>query len=394
MPGIAAVAALAALAGGGWSGGHPEGAAPGPELRITTTVTPDPLTAGGESIHTVTVTNTGGRDAEGATITDTLAPGTAAGLLPGGCSLADRTVTCGGPDLTIPAGRSVTYEIPVMVDPSLPDGTTVSTRAHVTAPHTPGDTTQVISRIRSMADVEIATTGPAAVQEGDGIAYTVTVTNKGPSPAVDVTVQHPVERTTVTGRPAECPGGGPTLTCPLGTLAPRERRTLTFTAAPAATGPIGNCATVVTGTREENTANNRSCTSTAVEPIRPTPEPSPSRVHTHTVTPTEEPAPVRASGQPGQAGDGPREPRPASATEGPGEGPGGGEAPVEHEPLDPAEPVAAPAKAGAPPPQPVRETIPMAGVSQWLIGLGVPVLLAVGLLVRYLSRREQEETTP
>jgi LPXTG-motif cell wall-anchored protein len=36
----------------------------------------------------------------------------------------------------------------------------------------------------------------------------------------------------------------------------------------------------------------------------------------------------------------------------------------------------------------------MTGVSVWMLWLGVAVLLAVGLLVRYFSRREPTDGTP
>lgn len=384
-PGITAVVALAAL-GGGWSGPPAEGVplpGGGPELRITKTVTPDPLIIGGESVYAVTVTNTGDQDAENVTIIDAVGPGTAPGPLPRGCSLAGLIITCGGTGLTIPAGQSVAYELPVMIDPSLPDGTDITTRARVTAPHAPGDTTQLTSRTRTMADVEVVTTGPPTVSEGAGITYTVTVTNNGPSPAVDVTVQDLADgdRTTLTGRPAAC-GGDPLTTCRLGVLGPRESRTLSFAAAPGVTGPIESCATVHTASREVNTANNRSCASTAVEPVRPTRTPAPPPVRTRSAELAEEPVPtpVRAPGtEPRPAGG---EPRAAGASS-------------EGEKLGPDAPSPTPAGGGAPVvPKPAGQTLPMTGVSLWLIGLGAPVLLAVGLLVRFFSRRDPSDRTP
>ncbi|MGP3956897.1 hypothetical protein ACTWPT_12925 [Nonomuraea sp. 3N208] len=374
MPGIAAVVALAALGGGGWSGQATAAASP-PELRITKTVAPDPMTTGGVSVYAVTVTNTGGQDAEDVTIVDTLGRGTAPGHLPDGCSLADQAVTCGGPGLTIAPGQSVTYEIPVRTDASLPDDTDIVTQAHVTASNATGDTTRLISRTRTMADVEIATTGPSSVKAGAGIRYRVTVSNSGPSPAAGVTVENPIDGnlTRITGRPPECPAGN----CRLGTLAPRQSRTLVFTAAaPDVAGMIDNCAAVSTASREENRENNRSCTSTAVEPVH---SPSPSPARTHTPAPSERPAPVvarRAERRPG--GNGPHE-EPRATVTGSSQG------------QDPYEPSPAPAGERA---ARDHEPLPMAGVSRWLIGLGVPVLLAIGLLVRCFRGRERSGRTP
>lgn len=56
------------------------------------------------------------------------------------------------------------------------------------------------------------------------VSAAIAVTNHGPSEAVDVTVEDETNGnlTTITDRPDECPGGGLTLTCPLGTLEPRS----------------------------------------------------------------------------------------------------------------------------------------------------------------------------
>jgi uncharacterized repeat protein (TIGR01451 family) len=350
----------------------------GPELRLAGSVSPDPMVVGGQSAYTVTVTNVGGRDAEGVTVSDTLDPATVPGPLPGDCSLTGRTITCGGPGLTIPAGESVTYEIPVMVDPSLPDGTDVTNRARVSASRAAGDATQVISRTRTMADVEIAMVGPPAVRAGDGITYRLTITNHGPSPATDVTVQDPADgdRTTVTGRPAECPGGGPAVTCPLGTLAPRESRTLAFTVTPDGAGPIDTCATVSTGSAEERTGNNRSCTSTAVKPVRTTqPEsPTPAADRTEAAIIAHTPADRPTAGRKAATGVEPREPDLDS-----------------EEDAGPDVPQTVPAGGAIPKPEPRPQALPMTGVSLWLLLLGVPVLLAIGLLVHHFSRRDRAD---
>ncbi|TDD14325.1 DUF11 domain-containing protein, partial [Nonomuraea diastatica] len=150
---IAAVIALAALGGGGAapaaagapeSGGPPSRSAPavgGPRpvapppasLRIGHTAVPDPVVIGGQAVYTVTVTNIGDTAAEGVTITGALDEHVAPGPLPDGCGLAGRTITCGGPSLTIPAGRSVTRSFPVVIDPGLSDGTALVSRAEVSA---------------------------------------------------------------------------------------------------------------------------------------------------------------------------------------------------------------------------------------------------------------------
>ncbi|MGI5282557.1 CARDB domain-containing protein [Nonomuraea polychroma] len=370
MPGIVAAVALAALSGGGWSS-QPTEAVPlsggEPELRIAHTVTPNTPIIGEGAVYAVSVTNAGGQDAEDVTISGTLDPGMDPDHLPDGCSLADQTVTCGGPGLTVPPGQSVAYEIPVTIDPALLDGTDITTRAHVTASNAPADTTALTGRARTMADVKVVTTGPSSVDEGAGVTYRVKVRNNGPSRAADVTVRGSIDgdRITLTGRSPECPAE----TCSLGTLAPGESRTLAFIAS-AGTGEIGTCATARTAGRDGNTANNRSCTSTAVEPV---PAPTPSPPPTPTPSVTETPTPPRA--EPGHAGDLREEPRAVGPSR----------------PSEPSTP--GPALAGDKAAHD-RESLPIAGVSWWLMGLGAPMLLAVGLLVRHFSRRERSGGSP
>ncbi|NUR90560.1 MAG: DUF11 domain-containing protein, partial [Nonomuraea sp.] len=238
-PGLAMIVALAAL--GGWSAPTPAVAATGAvpvrmaaglrvaNLQITKTVSPDPMIIGAESYYTITVTNNGDEPATDVTVTDTLDPNLTAGDLPDGCAISGQTVTCGGPGTTIQPGESVVYRVPVTVDPSLADGTNITNPVQATASNAPGASTQLISQTQTMTDVEIVKTG--TVNDDGTITWTITVTNHGPSDAVDVTVEDETDgnQTTIVDRPGECPGGGLTLTCPLGTLEPDESRTFTFT---------------------------------------------------------------------------------------------------------------------------------------------------------------------
>ncbi|MEV0995857.1 hypothetical protein [Nonomuraea sp. NPDC050202] len=380
-PRIAALIALAALAGGGAAAataadrapmppdsqpgpdpaGPPQGPDPaplpedpvvspspiGPSLRLTAGMTPDPVIAGTESVYTLTVANTGDQDADDVIVAAVLDHNVTPGALPAACSPTGRTITCGGPGLTVPAGRSTTYELPVTTDPALRNGTTLTSRARVTAPGVPGDAAQLTTEAVTRADVELSKTAPPST---DGtITYTLTVTNHGPSQATDVTIQDPT-RATIADRPAECPGAGPTLSCPIGPLPPNESRTLTFTVTPRTTGVVENCATVSTGDREQRTADNRSCADTLVEPT---------------------PAPSRSPRKPERA----EEPE-AIADEGPEPTPATGKAAADRNDVPP-------------PAHHTTPELPLTGTSVWMLGLGVAVLLAIGLLVRYFSRRDK-----
>jgi uncharacterized repeat protein (TIGR01451 family) len=246
-------------------------------LQITASVSPSPMTIGDPATYTVTVSNSGSDDATDATTTITLDDNVTLGTLPDGCIASGQIVTCGGTGTTIAADATTTYRIPVTVKSSLSDGTNITLRASVSSSSAQTQTTQLISQAQTLTDVEITKTAtPAAVEPGGTITYTITVTNKGPSDAVNVTVQDPTNGnlTTITSLPSQCPASGLTITCPLGTMTSGDSETFQFTSTVNSdvsdAAIINNCATVYTGTRESNTDNNVSCVDTEVGGTTPT----------------------------------------------------------------------------------------------------------------------------
>ncbi|KGI80288.1 hypothetical protein IL38_17650 [Actinopolyspora erythraea] len=69
-----------------------EGSARSPQLDITKTVNPNPMTVGAEAEYVITVTNTGDTDAEDVVVTDQLDSGVRGRELPADCSVDGRTV--------------------------------------------------------------------------------------------------------------------------------------------------------------------------------------------------------------------------------------------------------------------------------------------------------------
>jgi uncharacterized repeat protein (TIGR01451 family) len=248
------------------------GAAPAADpttLAMTSSVSPSPLVVGATAVYTVTVRNTGAGAATSVTSTISLAPDGAVSIespLPAGCTSSAQTVTC--TEATIPAGGSVTYDIPVTLAPSLSDGTNISLQGLVSAADAPSTNTQLVVPAFTKADVAIDKTGPTAVAPDGTITYTITVTNHGPSNAQSVTWHDPTDGnlTTITSYP--CGNTGLTVTCNLGTLAPGETRTFTLTVKVNSGVPdgavISNCATVYTGSPDTDPGNNQSCTETTV----------------------------------------------------------------------------------------------------------------------------------
>ena len=115
-------------------------------------------------------------------------------------------------------------------------------------------------------DVRLAKTGPATVIAGQAIAYTITVTNDGPSDATGVSVADPTPAGLVfVSNTGDCAAAFP---CALGTLVPGATRTITATyqVPPGYTAPdpIVNTATVSATSGDANPANNTATATTSL----------------------------------------------------------------------------------------------------------------------------------
>jgi uncharacterized repeat protein (TIGR01451 family) len=262
-------------------------------------VSPDPLTVGGSGVYTLVVTNTGDESAHDVAVTDNLDSHLSLdGSAPKGCTASGSTVTCGGSGTDLAPGASATYEIPVTVDPSTTDGTNIVNHATASSSDAQSADAQTITIAQTQTNVKLTKTGPASVNPDGSYEYTFTVTNEGPSDAVDVYVEDNTDgqHLDIQDLPAECPPSGTTLTCNLHTLAPGEVRTFTVTVrahedVPAGT-VIDNCADVYTGSRETVTDDNHSCASTVVTPGTASPTSSPTDTASPTTRPTDSGSPT------------------------------------------------------------------------------------------------------
>ncbi len=142
--------------------------------------------AGEQLTYQITLTNSGGVAATGYGVTDQLDPNVAFVSADKGGSHAGGTVTWTG--LTVPANGSLVLTVVVTVNDPIPAGTTqivnVAYETGTTAPTCPPDTGPgCVVMGTSEADLVVTKTGPATVDAGGTITWTVVVTNNGPQAA-------------------------------------------------------------------------------------------------------------------------------------------------------------------------------------------------------------------
>ncbi|MGB9737567.1 DUF11 domain-containing protein [Chloroflexus sp.] len=240
-----------------------------PDLVLTKAVAPSVVQVGDQVVYTLTVSNTGGAPAVDVTVDDPLPPF---------LRLIEATASTGTVQT---AGNQVRVTLPTLAPG---ETVTITIRAAVTAPPTPPDNRNLATTRTSSSEIttenntssativpplpDLVLTkavAPSVVQVGDQVVYTLTVSNTGGAPAVDVTVDDPlppflrlIEATASTGT-VQTAGNQVRVTLP--TLAPGETVTITIRAAVTAppTPPDNrNLATTRTSSSEITTENNTS----------------------------------------------------------------------------------------------------------------------------------------
>jgi uncharacterized repeat protein (TIGR01451 family) len=168
-------------------------------LVITKRVITDPLVAGAPATYEITVTNPGPSDALDVQIIDT----PPASMI--GAAATSPGATCGGLTCdvsTLAAGSTVIVTVSGVLDASIVDATNLTNLAEVTSPTDPGSgsrtvtTTNPVTTSADLEVVKVVTTPPVA---GEGVVWTVTVTNRGPSDAQDVVITETAPTTQITG---------------------------------------------------------------------------------------------------------------------------------------------------------------------------------------------------
>lgn len=278
-------AATADLAPGDNAAGASAAVVRDADLSVVKTATDDEVVPGATTTFTVTVTNDGPSDAASVVLTDTVqdpalvltsaeAPGAT-------CSFSGSAARCQIP--TLAAGAQAVMTVGARVSPDAAEGVSVdnvATTASNTPDSDPSDNTDTVTIdvAEPLADIETAKTARDAVAGGQ-IAYTVVVTNRGPSTAQAVNVEDvlPAGLTvaSATSSRGTCTTGS-TISCELGDLPGPDAAgiatsaTITIVADVAPDAPVGalsNTATASTTTTDPDPADDAATATSTVSAL-------------------------------------------------------------------------------------------------------------------------------
>ncbi len=245
-------------------------------LTITKTDNQTTVVAGDSVTYTITVSNAGPLEANGATVTDVFPPQlmnvTYTSMASGG---ATGNTTMGVGDINdtvnLPVGSSITYMATGTLSTTATG--TVSNTATVTPPETLTDdeaeSATDTNSITPLADLSIVKTDNSDTEvPGTTVTYTITVTNAGPGAVTGATVtdMFPSTITGVTFTSMAMGGATGNTTMGMGNISDTVDLpagssivyTATGTISPSATGTLSNTATVSSNASDPNTNNNSS----------------------------------------------------------------------------------------------------------------------------------------
>ena len=235
-----------------------------PDLGMTVSAVPGPLHAGDPLLYSFTVTNAGPGSASGVGFTN---------VLPASLSLVSVVssqgsfTTNGGVIIanlgSIGVGASAAISILTQPNAAGLITNTGSVFGRETDPHPANNTASAVtSVVLPVADVGISLTASTnSTIVGTSLAYTVTVTNRGPENAVNIVVTDSLPKGLGSGSiglsSVYWTNQAGLITCNLGTLPPATATSFTITATATNAGLITNIVTVATASSTDtNSANN------------------------------------------------------------------------------------------------------------------------------------------
>jgi uncharacterized repeat protein (TIGR01451 family) len=234
----------------------------GTDLSITKTA-PSSVPAGGTITYTIVVHNAGPAQATGVTVTDALPPALTFGSASSICTQKKGTVTCKVGTLASGAGSTITITATAPTPGSISN--TASVTGAQTDPNQANNQATATTTVQAAADLSITkTVTTKKAKAGSPLAYSITVTNSGPSAASGVTVTDVLPAGETFQSASSGCSGTTTITCTVATLANGAKAGFTITVLPTA-GPHTNTATAsATSPADPNTTNNSASVTTNV----------------------------------------------------------------------------------------------------------------------------------
>jgi uncharacterized repeat protein (TIGR01451 family) len=240
------------------------------DLLLTQNDSVDPSLAGKQLTYTIQVRNNSSSMATGVVVTDSMPSGVpfvSASSTKGSCTRSGNILTCRIPSLAAAASATIT----LILKPTAPGTISNTATAEANEPESnpPDNSSTESATISPSSDLKVTVTdGKSAIAAGQADAYTIRVTNLGPSNVTGATVADtfPGIFTGVTFTATQSGGASgftatgtgkinDTVTMPTGSV-------ITYKATgkvnSAATGTLSNTATVTasSGVPDPNTANN------------------------------------------------------------------------------------------------------------------------------------------
>jgi uncharacterized repeat protein (TIGR01451 family) len=226
---------------------------------------PASVVAGADAVYTLTITHNGIGSATSVEV---------ANPTPAGLTFVSNTGDCTTPFPcslgTLAAGETrtitSTFSVPAGYSGPSPFTNTATVASTTSDPDPTDNSSSAQTTVTSQADLSIGKTGPASVVRGANVAYTIVVSNSGPSDAASVEVADvtPAGLTFVSNA-GDCTTPFP---CNYVTLAAGATRTITSTfsvpAGYSGPSPFTNTATVTSATSDPTPANNSSSAQTTV----------------------------------------------------------------------------------------------------------------------------------
>jgi uncharacterized repeat protein (TIGR01451 family) len=241
------------------------------DVRVTKTVTPNPVRGGEAATWTVSVTNLGPSDAQGVTLAEALPTSVPV------ATLTPSQGSCSGVDCSfgaIAAGTTVTVNVVGVVAPTTVAGaiTNSATATSPTPDPTPSnDTGSVTSNVVRAADLSIVKSAtPEPVRAGELVTYTLAVTNAGPSSAESVVASDTIPAgVSFATLPTGCSQTATTVNCNAAVVNQGEtvffNLTGIFDPTLALGSTVNNSASVTAATTDPNTGNNSSTVASTVD---------------------------------------------------------------------------------------------------------------------------------